>query len=333
MKRLFLYFLLISWFAIVASCSATIEPRDEPSSEASDEVSVFRDVERGEVESGLMMQQRANLGYEELIDLASHVFKGTFVKYTEQEENGSYELVFEVGDIFKGDRQDEEAYVHIIPYNWTGDKYEEYNFIEGHEYLLITERHNMPSLDHDRYYPLGNIFIPLTDEIEAHIDYRPINGGDVPLSALSQRADQQVANESLMLYTTELCKNSPTPPPVEIPFIRSEDLSEILPETEFVLLITAKNQWRKWSRIREGSGIYDCSVDEVISGDYSVPDEIIIPFISDEIVSGHSYYVLLNRAAGANSMSRMFSESSPNSLFDADDAGAVEELMSYLELS
>lgn len=291
------------------------------------EVSVFREVKPGDDGSAMMMQyiSTEDWTYEDFVDLASNVFKGTFVKYTDQEENGSYDLIFKVNENLKGECPEEEVYVHIVPSNWVDDRYEEYNFIKGHEYLLVTERHVMRSLDHDRYYPIGDMFIPLTDKLNSYMNYQPmVSGSDLSATVSLFDTNQETPNENLLLYTTAFCEDSPQPAPVDIPYLRSNSLSEVMHESEYVLLVTVNEPWRR------DSGIYYCSVDEVIKNCYSVPEEIVIPFVADGIVSGQSYYMLLNRAGNT---SDWFAESSPISMIDADNTDDVSELMSLLENS
>lgn len=312
MKKISIAIVLALAFAVFAGCTET-------------EVSAFREVDAPSVAPG--MQQRTDLQFEEFVDMATDILTATFVEHAGSKSDGSSELRFLVGDILKGSYAGEEILVCVTPSYQSDGTYQEYNFVEEHDYLLIVEEHIMRSDEYNRYYLLGDLFIPLDDNIGAYMNYTPLESDDIATEVLDADSDhetsEELSNDYLLSYTTELCENSPETAPAGIPYTRETAIEDIVPASEFILLVTVGENFTGMS----GTDIRFCTVDEIIKGDSTIPNEILIAFMENEaIVPGYRCCVLINRADGADSSSRVFAESSPNSVIPLSDTETVQEV-------
>lgn len=267
---------------------------------------------------------------EKTIDNSSDIFTATFTQYVGDPESGSYELEFAVGDVIRGDCKDDTIYVYKRLTNWTGSLYEEYNYVEGHEYMLILNRRESVYYDHDIYLSTSNIFIPLSDAIGAYMDYKPLAERVETVAKEEQSLSRDILsadNIALVDYVETVCISAPEPtysPATR--YTKETELSAILPESEYVLLVEPFEHLNTGASNTE---TFMCSVSQVLVGE-NVPEEIYFTFFTGTAEIGGRYYIAANRSGGKDSGSDVFVPSSKNSVIVADNETRVQEL--FMEL-
>lgn len=307
MKKLFAVFLLIA-IVIVSFCAcATTPPSEQP---------VFRTISG---DRKLSQAQEADWSFDDAVKNSTNVVLATFKGYGKAETEPDYELEFAVNDELRGECGESTIYVYISPSHWVDDSYEEYNFIEDQEYLLVLEKHISVRYEHDRYLLLGNIFAPVSYNIGVYMGYQRLAQPEYSCNEELTRTDLAEYRKGLLSYAETLCDSSDrSTEPIGIPYTNSTDISDIIRESEFVLQVVPREV------LQGQNNILVCDVIQEIKGSYDVPQRIYLSNATGkEIVFGDVYYAALNRANGPDSDSIIFVVSSRNSLFNcATDASS-----------
>ncbi len=263
--------------------------------------------------------QETDLSFNDAVINSTNVVIATFKGYENTENGLDYELKFAINDELRGECGDSTIYVYISPSHWVDDSYEEYNFIEGQEYLLILEKHISVRYEHDRYLLLGNIYAPVSYNVGVYMGYQRLTQTEYSHREELTRTDLAEYREDLLAYVETLCDSSDRPTdPIGIPYTNSIDISDIIRESEFVLQVVPREV------LQGQKNILVCEVIQEIKGSYDVPQRIYLSNATGkEIVFGDAYYAALNRANGPDSDSMVFVVSSRNSLFNcATDASS-----------
>mgnify|MGYP006922122443 CR=1 FL=1 len=299
MKKLFATF--FSALVIVSFCAcATTSPSEQP---------IFRTIPGDRV---LAQAQVSDWSFEDAVVNSTNIAIATFKGYEKTEGGLDYELKFEVNDELRGKCGDTTIYVYVSPSHWVNDSYEEYNFIENQEYLLVLEKHISVNYEHDQYLLLGNIFAPVSYNVGVYMRYQRLAQSEYGCREELARTDSVEHKNDLLAYVETLCDSSDRPTePIGIPYTNSTEVSDIIRESEFVLQVVPREE------LQGHNDILICDVIQKMKGNYDVPQRIYLSNATGkEIVFGDVYYAALNRADGPDSSSIIFVVSSKNSLFN-----------------
>lgn len=276
-----------------------------------------------------------------------YVIEATFVRdvgFVGDPRNGSYELEFKVEDVLKGCIDEETIYARLSlnSSDWSGgvDESDEpyraytiFNYIEGHRYLLIAERHDSVYYDHPLYIINNLDFLPIDDDLGAFVWGHDLATDDSGFIDREKMAEL-VPRGCYIDYISRLCESRPwVADTVNYPpYTTSTDMYEIAKECEFVLAVTPKREelvsdWRN-------TATYACDVERVIKNSsvkhpVEIDYELHLPFVIDSIEEGEQYIVMVNRASGADSDSIVFALAAKTAVYPYDEE-TIAALKEYL---
>ena len=266
------------------------------------------------------------VSFEEAVQQATDVIVATFKGY--HKHDYYTELEFEISEILKGETEESTIYVFetISGVSVTGEKETSYttgqcNFIQGNDYLLILEREISVYYEHDRYTMVGEIFLPLDDDIGYYMYNQPIK------EFSGQLHTHENAN-SITSVVKELCETEQN----EVTFYGSEyvtstDIDVILEQSDYIVRVHVDEQMIEG--VLNNTQTYSCTITELLKGEFTEDEKeewenvIYVIFPKDEVSAGEEYILLLNRA---DTSSRLFVYSSKNSIFQVANEEEAQHL-------
>lgn len=366
MKRRTALALIIVIFAALFGCTAkqsieaSVEPSVEPSAGVSIEVSVepsiepivepsptpfptdengtplFRKVEGEEGPAPMMVQYSRMPNLEDCLS-GKYVIKATFVRdvgFVGKPNSGVFEMEFKVDEALNGSIGEDTIYTSMNLYRWKNGEYTIYNYVEGHQYLLIASKSDSVYNEHTYYRISEDDFLPITDDglgayvfgknLATTIDSDFIDRAEAPTN---------MAGRSYIEYIEKLCENSPwDTDDLYIPYTDSTDMYEIADECEFELVVTVSHIGRESVWLDAANCI--CEVDEVIKNSSAkhpveAGGEIHLMLFTGSVVEGEQYIVMVNRVGGADDSSNMFNLAAKTAVYPYDE-DIVAELKEYL---
>lgn len=305
----------VLFLMVLAGCSTNSEP--DLFKETTDEIKYEADNEY--------------LSFEEAVQRSTDIVMATFEGYHKYEHYN--ELEFSISKILKGETEEPTIYVFevITSVSTTGEKdvsytTGQYNFIPGHDYLLVLERDISVYYDHDRYTMLGEIFLPIDEDTGFYMYNEPIENHSNQLDAKIKTTGSLVdlvgdlsksAKNDVSFYGTE--------------YSTSEDLSEISAQSDYIVQVTIDEQII--DGVLNDTQTFSSSIKELLKGEFSAEeieeweDTIYVVFNKGEVVPGEEYILLLNRT---DPQSRLFIHSSKNSVHQITNDQDVEWIYNEL---
>lgn len=365
MKRRIALALIIVIFAALFGCTAeqsieaSVEPSVVPSAEVSVEVSVepsiepivepsptpfptdengtplYRKVEGEEGPAPAMICYARMPVFEDFLS-GKYVIKATFVRdvgFVGKPNSGVFEMEFKVDEALNGCIDEDTIYTTMNLYRWKNGEYTIYNYVEGHQYLLIASKSDSVYNEHTYYRISEDDFLPITDDgLGAYVWGHNLSTDD---SGFVDRNKMPalMAGRSYIEYIEKLCENSPWDTDDSyIPYTSSVDMYEIAKECDFIIAVTPTGSAHrsKWQE----TILYGCDVNRVIKNSsvgypVEIGDEIYLAFFEDSVVEGEQYIVMINRLGGADSGSGVFNLAAKTAVYESNEE-TIAALKEYL---
>ncbi len=226
------------------------------------------------------------LTFEDALRACTDLIRAEYVE--RHDHNGSYELEFRVLEVLKGATEAQTIFVYgdnvrVGPANTDGS----YPYEKGLEYLLVLERKVSVYQEHDVYLQLGDIYIPL-DNYNASMMYHQA------LKAHAEDADLPASETDFFSYVRQTAAEGKNEKPyLGTDYCRSEDLTEVLAESPFVLQV--KVEELLIAGRQKDRETYWCSVQKRLRGE--TPDGLWVVFPYGAVEIGGEYLMLLNRSS------------------------------------
>jgi len=258
--------------------------------------------------------QSLPLTFDEAVDLSDCAVTAAFIG--EHAYNNYSELEFHVNDILYGYVPDKS----IMVFEMDDPDYDGYMYTKNEIYTLILERTESLFYDHPRYLIISGIYIPITDTTkEITMDNKPIlDDGNRILNR--NNISQYIKDKGRSILNSPIIHDNR-----DIPFTTADALPEIIDNSDYVMEISVKDM------VVEGrignSNTYICSVINVLKGGFLDTHFIWISFLKEEVETGGTYTVMVNRL-GRDSL--IYVQSSKNSVVPADNIRVIEEINNYL---
>ncbi len=262
------------------------------------------------------------LSFEECLEMSTHIISATFTG--EYEQRGRYfDLTFTPVSVIKGTsvsgdihvRVSETVYYQVIG---TGIQYTESmdRFQNGKTYTLILQRTISVYEDYDVYAPLANLIISSDGEATIY--------NSAPITDHADHPDAISASEDMTAYIqTYLQGLPPAEPTDEGDYIRSTELSEIVPNTTYILKVTPL--YLDMVNDKNRTEQMTCQVDEVLKG--AAPDDYpTVIFQAGTVEIGATYIVLVERMGESS----FYTLSSKNSVHEADDTATINQIKALI---
>jgi hypothetical protein len=311
MKQIRLFGFFISLLFMFTACAVPENPMDTPSPDTLD----LPPASQGDGEL---------LNFEEAITISTDIISATYIN---SEQKDIYNILeFKVDKIIKGKTNSEFIYLLQLNNNVGVSNPEHDNnsiYKSGETYLLTLQRKTSVFYEHDYYTTYGDIFIPLAD-ISSSKMY------DVSINQYCEYSfDANTTLEDLTEYINNQLAKAPFETPVSYGthYTNSEDLKEIIKESEFVFQVMIGELDN--IGVLSSSELYYCEITRVLKGNMT-EDELDakykVRFFSREVISGEEYIVLVNRS---DATSIIFVVSSKNSVYPLDKLDMISEAIAY----
>ncbi|MCM1334069.1 MAG: hypothetical protein NC084_08055 [Bacteroides sp.] len=184
----------------------------------------------------------------------------------------------------------------------------------GTEYILPLRKSISVFYDEDAYYPSGDAFIALDE------------GGAVAATFIQGRTIDEIADEVADDVRAYLDENalSCAEPEEEIgtPFIRSDDLDEIIAFSDYVLGVETTGYFQNFAEDRT---TYECSVTEILKAENDNISNVYAALPKDSAEIGEKYLLLLKRSGPTSYVYVISSPSGSVYAADSDEAAAIRE--------
>lgn len=258
--------------------------------------------------------------FEEYIANATHIVRAKYLGVS-IEGNLAY-LSFEPISLIRGTigeesfavvRRLDTIYTTTTGYRYTGD-YSRY--VEGEEYLLILQKKVSVYFDRDRYYILGDIFIP-----EAVSEATMF--GRAELDQFSSTEDRAVDTfNEIVVYISELVKKNPTNKEHSgSAYVTSTDLREIADGSSYIFKIKVV-EFARWIESNNTEWFY-CEVSEQLKG-VADKERIEIAFSADTVEIGEEYVVFLNKHSETTLYYILSSKNSVHPVTDSESLATIK---------
>lgn len=364
MKRRTALALIIAIFAALFGCTAeqsvevSVKPSVEPSAEVSVEVStepstepiiepsptpfptdengtpLYRKVEGEEGPAPMMVQYSRMPTLEDCLS-GKYVIKATFVRdvgIIGKPNSGVFEMEFKVDKALNGSIDEDTIYTSMNLYRWKDGEYTIYNYVEGHQYLLIASKSDSVYNEHTYYRISEDDFLPITDDgLGAYVWGHNLSTDD---SGFVDRNKMPalMAGRSYIEYIEKLCENSPwDTDDLYIPYTDSTDMYEIADECDFIIAVTPGHMREStWNYIVSG----ECEVNRVIKNTSTrrflyTGDEIYLTFFDGSVVEGEQYIVMINKLGGADGGEGIYHLAAKTAVYPYDEE-TIAALKEYL---
>lgn len=266
----------------------------------------------------------------------NYVIEATFVGdvgFVGKPNSGVFEMEFKVDEALNGSIGEDTIYTSMNLYRWKNGEYTIYNYVEGHQYLLIASKSDSVYNEHTYYRISEDDFLPITDDglgayvfgknLATTIDSDFIDRAEAPAN---------MAGRSYIEYIEKLCENSPwDTDDLYIPYTDSTDMYEIADECDFIIAVTPGHMREStWNYIESG----ECEVNRVIKNTSTrcflyTGDEIYLTFFDGSVVEGEQYIVMINKLGGADGGEGIYHLAAKTAVYPYDEA-TVAELKEYL---
>lgn len=330
MKRLLALVLVFIGFVALFGCASEPEPSGLPA--------LYRTVACEEMPANVCTMYSQIPTLEDSIS-GAYVIKATFVGdvgFRGKARNGMYEMEFTVDATLKGSIDEDTIYtsMSLDAYSWSEGECTIFNYVKGHQYLLIARKDDSVYYDHPYYSIRSSDFLPLDDDIGAFVwGYDLAAAGSDFIDR--EKMAELVPSGNAIEYIEKLCEKRPWVAEEEQKYTTSVDMYEIAKECEFVLAVTPKSislvsDWRN-------TATYYCTVNRQIKNSsvkypVHIGDEIHLPFFIDSVEEGEQYIVMVNRAGGADSGSSVFSLAAKTAVYASDEEtiAALKEFLANI---
>lgn len=210
-------------------------------------------------------------------------------------------------------RLDTVYYSTTGEYRYTGD-YSRY--VVGEEYLLVLEKHVSVYYDCDRYYVLGDIFIPKTlDAGATMLGYEEL--------AQFVTAEENITStySEICDYIEEIAKENPG----KSEYVESTDLQDIVEGSTYIFKVKVE-KYEGGAESNNTERFY-CTVSEQLKG---IPDgdRVLIIFVADTVEIGSEYIVLLDKV---DETAIFYVLSSKNSVYPVSDTESIAVIKDALK--
>ena len=275
------------------------------------------------VEEILYEEEREFLTFDEAVERSTDVVIATFIE--ERSYNGYKEQEFRIKKVLKGATTASTIYVYTTPayvtlentdITYTSGK----NVYEAKaKYLLVLERHVSVYNEHDRYLPLGDIYMPIKQLEESKMYGQPLTDNST-LSAITSSTD------TLKYIETLAADSAGSVPFYGKEYAESDDLDEIADCATHILHVKVNSLLAKGaSGDRE---TYRCYVKESLKGSVA-ENNIFVVFFPGQVEEGKEYIVLVSRSGDTSLVFTLAAKQ--NSVIAADDAESVSAVSALAE--
>lgn len=237
-----------------------------------------------------------------------------------KESDDLREYVFNTEQVLQGDMSENMFYVSegygSIEVIGTDISYTTVSptFAVGNKYVLVMSKYSSVYLDNDEYCNLCNICLQVdgnNDVVQSTMYQVNLNNGFNNL-------------EDVVKYIDEVTLPSKVAKALGIPFIESDNLTEIAVNSQHIVRVRIGDISIP---IKNGNrDTYYCDVIEELKG--STDSRIQAVLFKNTVVKGNEYILLLNKDTET---SLIYTLSSRSSVVDIEDADKVEKIYSYID--
>lgn len=214
-------------------------------------------------------------------------------------------------------RRLDTVYTTTSGYQYTGD-YSRY--VVGEEYLLVLEKHVSVYYDCDRYYILGDIFIPKMTSYDATMFGRA-------------ELDQFISTEGRVMDTykeissfiSEIAKkNTSNKEYIGSSYVTSTKLTDIVENSTYIFKVKV-TELKKYVE-SNNTEFFVCTLSEVLKGEED-REKFEIVFVADTVEIGNEYVVLLNKVSETTLFYILSSINSVYSVSDTENIAIIEDAL------
>lgn len=204
---------------------------------------------------------------------------------------------FSVSEVLYGDYSDPT--INVCEYD---ELPIEYQYEPGQEYLLVLERSVSVYFEHDRFYPVADVFVPLNSNEPVFMAGQALGSEG---EALAKDPEGQL--KKMITRRGGLDAYWGTE------YVTSNEVSEIAASASHILKVEIGNVLHENESL--GTTSFECKVKEIYSGT-NTDEDVFINFFDGTVESGKDYVVLVNQVEPDSLVYSLAAKD--NSVFPAD---------------
>lgn len=277
------------------------------------------------------------LTFEEAVSAATDILVADFTAFHEADDY--YELEFTVTKVLRGETTEKVIYVMTVPSEVHVEESPErsfvsglYNYVPGHSYLLVLDRRVSVYYEHDRYTMVGDIFVPLDDDLGVYMYYQPIEDVVAAETGTQSVSARGLTQDKVYDTVAALSKiTSSTVPYYGTSPVQPDTVEELTACSDYVLRVSVGDLIADGTY--QDTKTYECKILELLKGEFTAEEtrewnqKIYVVFRTEDATPNGEYLLFLERA---DENSRVFCYTSVNSVHSASDPAEMQAVYDAL---